>query len=100
MGCARHHELASIDYPIPYNKPLTSPGAKFSALPPAVKNSIRAEAGSAEIADIVKDNSSGEPVYIVYFANGKLMRPLFLAPDGSVLHSDLTVARGAAGGYI
>ena len=95
-GCARHHQLASTP-PVSYEKPLSSPGTKFSALPPPVQNSIRAEAGSAEIADIVKDTSSEAPVYIIYFVNAKLLPPLFLAPDGSVLHPDLTVARGAAG---
>ena len=95
LGCARHHELVR-EYPVSYEKPLASPGAKFSAMPPPVQNSVRAEAGSAEIADIVKDTTSEGPVYIVYFVNAKLFPPLFLAPDGSVLHEDFTVARGAA----
>jgi len=95
-GCAHyHHEVASV-YPISYDKPLSSPGTKFSALPPPVQNSIRAEAGAAEIADIVKDTNSDNPVYIVYFVNAKLLPPMFIAPDGSVLNPDLTVARGAA----
>src|SRR5436190_8769268 len=65
-GCARHHQLAPSHYPVSYEKPLASPGAKFSALPPPVQNSLRAEVGSAEIADVVKDSTSEGPVYIIY----------------------------------
>src|SRR2546430_5251924 len=53
----------------PYNRPLFSPGAKFAGLPPAAQNTIRAEVGVADIKDIVKDSTSGELVYKIYFRN-------------------------------
>ena len=93
-GCA--HERRIAEYPSPYQQPLNSPGGKFSGLPPAVQNTIRAQTGEAEIEDIVKDTSSGQLVYKVYFVNRKLFPTLYVAPDGSVLNPNLTVAVGAA----
>jgi len=94
VGCA--HEQQVAEYPAPYRRPLNSPGGKFSGLPPAVQNTIRAETGAADIEDIVKDTSSGQLVYKVYFENRKLFPTLYVAPDGSVLNPDMTVATGAA----
>lgn len=93
-GCA--HEQPVAEYPAPYQRPLNSPGGKFSGLPPAVQNTIRAETGAADIEDIVKDTSSGQLVYKVYFVNRKLLPTLYIAPDGSVLNPNMTVATGSA----
>jgi hypothetical protein len=94
MGCARHkyaHELT------PYQFPLNSPGGKFTGLPPAVQNSIRAQVGEEEIEDIRKLNYiSGDVVYEVDFVNDVLYPPLFVAADGAVLNPDMTVAVGTA----
>jgi len=79
----------------PYTKPLMSPGAQFGALPPAVQNTVRAEAGSADILDVVKDTGSGRVFYTIYFRKADLFPPLYVAPDGSVLNPDLTVAVAA-----
>lgn len=92
-GCA--HEQQVAEHPAPYQRPLNSPGGKFSGLPPAVQNTIRAETGAAEIEDIVKDTSSRQLFYKVYFVNRKLFPTLYVAPDGSVLNPNLTVAVGA-----
>jgi hypothetical protein len=81
-----------------YNKPLTSPGAKFGALPPPVQRTVLAEAGPAEIVDAVRDTSSGKVVYKIYFRDREVFPPLFVAPDGSVLNPDLTVAVSAGRG--
>jgi hypothetical protein len=81
--------------PTPYRLPLISIGAKFSGLPPAVQNTIRAEVGTLTMTDIVKDTGSGKTVYQIYFANAELFPPLYIAPDGSVLNPDLTVAVAA-----
>src|SRR5215831_2710544 len=78
-----------------YDTPLNSPGAQFAALPAAVQNTIRTEVGAAEIDDIIKDTSSGHPVYKAFFENDEVYPPLYIAPDGSVLNPDLTVAVGA-----
>ncbi|HLH55232.1 MAG TPA: hypothetical protein VKY92_16630 [Verrucomicrobiae bacterium] len=78
-----------------YNKPLLSPGAQFAALPPAVQNSIRAETGSADIDNITKITNSGRLVYEVTFQNHKGFRPLYVAPDGSLLSDDLLLVVGA-----
>ncbi len=89
-GCASKHEAtktAQSNYP--YTKPLTSPGGKFGMLPPVVQNTVRAEAGATEVVDAVRDTSSGRVVYKIYFRNSPT---LYVAPDGSVLYPDLTVA--------
>ena len=88
-GCADHGPQAD------YQHPLTSPGGKFARLPPAVQNSVRAEAGMAEIADISQNNSETDPIYEIRFQNPDVYPPLYLASDGSVLSSNMTVAVGA-----
>ena len=75
-----------------YTKPLTSPGAKFGALPLVVQRTVLAEAGQEAVVDAVRDTSSGRVVYKVYFAESELFPPMYIAPDGSVLKPDLTVA--------
>jgi hypothetical protein len=94
-GCASHHEAAPAVRENPYTLPLVSPGTKFTALPPAVQNTIRAEAGAAEIDRIVTYAGQGKVVYGIYFKNREMNPPLYLAPDGSVLNLDLTVAKPA-----
>jgi hypothetical protein len=76
-----------------YTNPMSSVGTKFGALPPAVQYTIRAETGAAEILDIIKDSSSGKVVYRVYFRDVGTFPTMYVAPDGSVLYPDLTVAR-------
>jgi hypothetical protein len=92
VGCAESHHATPPGNAADYNKPLLSPGAMFAALPPAVQNTIRAETGGAAISDIVKDSSSGRLVYRVYFQNPAHFPPLNIAPDGSLLDSNLAVA--------
>lgn len=93
-GCAEPGDLLDTHH-TPYNVPLYSSGAQFGALPPAVQNTVRAEAGSEEIYDIIKDHSSGETVYKIYFVNPGAYPTLYVARDGSVLNPDLTVAIAA-----
>jgi hypothetical protein len=90
-GCAARRDRKA-EYLDAFKKPLLSPGAQFGALPPAVQNTVIAEAGSEVIWDVVKDNSSGQTVYKIYFENRDLYPPLLVARDGSVLNPDLTVA--------
>ena len=78
-----------------YHAPLTSPGGKFSTLPPAVQNSVRAQVGSAEIETISKEASGDSRIYIFHFKNRDVFPPLYVASDGSVLTPDLQVAVGA-----
>jgi hypothetical protein len=85
----RHEEALA---PAAFRKPLLSPGAQFGALPPAVQNTVIAEAGCEVIWKIAKDDHSGHSVYIIYFENQDIYPPLFVARDGSVLNPDLTVA--------
>ncbi len=78
-----------------YQQPLTSPGAAFATLPPAVQNSVRAEGGMAEISAINKEAAPG--VYEILFRNFDVYPPLYIASDGSVLSSNMTtVAVGAS----
>jgi hypothetical protein len=95
FGCATHHPYTVEEYRTHYDKPIVSPGVQFAALPPAVQNTIRAEAGSADIEDIVKDDSLSHIIYHVYFQNSNLFQPLNIASDGTLLDPDLIVAIGA-----
>jgi len=79
----------------PYRFPLISIGEKFSGLPPSVQNTIRAQVGSLPLADIQKDTTSGKTIYKVLFKYEDVFPPLLIAPDGSVLNPDLTVAVSA-----
>ena len=85
---------ASEDSRMTYEQPLTSPGGVFATLPPAVQNSVRAEVGMAEISDISKE--AAPAVYEFHFKNADVYPPLYVAADGSVLTSNLTVAVGAS----
>ena len=80
---------------ITYHHPLTSPGGKFARLPPAVQNSVRAEAGMSEITDISKGSANGETVYKIQFRSSDIYPPLYVGSDGSVLTPEMTVAVGA-----
>src|SRR5215831_15180006 len=101
-GCAHHREAEKvekvekktaepIEYERLYHYPLQSVGTQFAALPPAVQRSIRAEVGSAQIADIRKGTTGSDLVYVVHFMKRDVMPPLYVAPDGSVLRPDLKV---------
>jgi len=97
-GCAAEPEKPKAEAKTPYHRPLTSLGAKFGALPPAVQSTVLAEAGGSEITDVVRDVSSGRVVYKITFRERDVFPPLFVAPDGSVLNPDLTVAVSAGPG--
>jgi hypothetical protein len=98
-GCATNRESPKQASPqTPYRPPLTSLGAQFGALPPAVQATVLAQAGSTDITDAIRDTSSGRVVYKIYFRDPNLFPPLFVAPDGSVLNPDLTVAVSAGRG--
>jgi len=64
-------------------------------LPPAVQHTIRAETGSEDIEDILKDTNSIPPIYRVFFVNRAAFPPLYIRTDGSLLNPDLSVAIGA-----
>jgi hypothetical protein len=63
-----------------------------------VQSTVLAEAGGADIEDAFRDTSSGRVVYKIYFREPDIFPPLFVAPDGSVLNPDLTVAVSAVQG--
>jgi hypothetical protein len=88
--CCAHDRVAD------YDQPLTSPGSKFTKLPPAVQNTLRAEAGTAEIEKIEDKTPFGPGIYEFHFRNPGLYPPLIVANDGSVLTSNMTVAVGAS----
>jgi hypothetical protein len=97
-GCASPTKTQMAAHETAYHKPLTSPGAKFGALPAVVQRTVLAEAGAAEVVDAVRDTSSGRVVYRIYFRDRQVHPPLVVAPDGSVLNADLTVAVSAMHG--
>src|SRR5258707_7623852 len=83
-GCASRHETArtaaakTAQANYPYTKPLTSPGGKFGMLPPVVQNTVRAEAGAAEVLDGIQDTSSGRVAYKTFLRHSPT---LYRAPD-------------------
>ena len=91
-GCATQNQKQPAAQATPYRKPLTSPGAKFGALPPIVQLTVLAQVGPEEVVDAVRDTSSGRVVYKVYFRDSEIFPTIYVAPDGSVLNPDLTVA--------
>src|SRR5262244_1574702 len=91
-GCVGSHGNSKEQPKTHYTRPLLSPGAQFATLPPPVQNAVRAQAGIQEITHITKDTSSGQVVYKIYFSEGQIFPPLYVAADGSVLHPDLRVA--------
>jgi hypothetical protein len=91
-GCETQNKTQIAAQETPYHKPLTSPGAKFGALPPIVQLTVLAEVGPEQVVDAVRDTSSGRVVYKVYFRDSEVFPPIYIAPDGSVLNPDLTVA--------
>jgi hypothetical protein len=95
FGCAPHIESGFAGGNTPYDYALTSPGSRFAALPPTVKNTVRAEAGAAEITDVETYYAPEGPVYTIHFRNAELFPPMLIAADGSLLHPDLSVAVGA-----
>jgi hypothetical protein len=97
-GCATSDKTQTPEHGSAYHKPLMSPGAKFGALPPVVQRTVLAEAGAAEVVNVIRDTSSGHVVYKVYFRDHDVYPPLFVAPDGSVLNANLTVAVAAFNG--
>ncbi|MBC8095926.1 MAG: hypothetical protein H7Y43_08945 [Akkermansiaceae bacterium] len=95
IGCASH-QRAVINEAYPYKEPLSSPGQKFSGLPPAVQRTVRAQVGTADIYDIDKLTASDESIYRLTFRNSRLFPPLYVKSDGSVMYPDLIhVAVGA-----
>lgn len=91
-GCAAPRPEPSLDYSRRYHYPLLSPGTQFAELPPAVQRTIRAETGGTAIANIEKGTNDEQLVYRVIFQNPEWFPPLYVAPDGSLLNPNLTVA--------
>ena len=97
-GCDTPQQTKNAETKTSYNKPLTSLGAKFGALPSAVQSTVLAQAGGADIVDAVREIRSGHVVYKVTFREPEIYPTLLVAPDGSVLNPDLTVAVNAVQG--
>jgi hypothetical protein len=95
-GCVWHSAKPTEDHGADskshYTNPLSTPGARFGALPQAVQNSIRSQAGTAEVADARKELQDGRLYYKITFRDSRTYPPMFIGPDGSVLNPDLTVA--------
>ena len=94
-GCALHHASAPVPTASshnPYSSPLSTPGARFGALPQVVKNTVRTEAGTAEIVDVRKETSGDRPFYKISFRDAGNFPPMYVGVDGSVLNPDLSAA--------
>ena len=95
LGCAGPQPAPREAYRDLYVRPLSSPGAQFSQLPPTVKHTVLAETGSASVARIDKGTADGKTIYRVAFKDAGLYPPLYVAADGSVLYPNLNEAVGA-----
>jgi hypothetical protein len=96
-GCAHHRRESAPPAPVvrndyPYHSPLSTPGSRFGALPVVVQNSVRSEAGTAEIVDVRKETRAGKVFYKIFFRDERNYPPLFIGPNGDVLNPDLSVA--------
>src|SRR5438477_6419468 len=88
VGCVERYEqpvVRPVRATLSYDQPLVSPGAQFSGLPPAVQNTVRAQAGAAEIVALFKQTNADLLVYKFYFRNPEVNPPLIVSTDGSVL---------------
>lgn len=79
-------------YQSPYHLSFVSPGMKFLSLPAAVQNTIRAQAGMAEIQNIGRYEIDDFTYYKVWFARSRIFPPMYIAPNGNLLNADLTVS--------
>ncbi len=102
VGCAHHQPEVVGPAPAPshvrrsaYDKPLSTPGYRFGSLPQAVRNTLLAEAGMAEIRDVRTQMQGERVVYEIFFNNERVNPPLYVGSDGSVLHPDGTIAVSA-----
>jgi len=94
-GCVSHptpQPVAAAPTAVyPYHSPLSTPGTRFAALPVVVQNSVRSEAGTAEIVDVRKETRDGRTFYKIYFQDQRNYPTLYIGADGSVLNPDLNV---------
>ncbi|HSU52745.1 MAG TPA: hypothetical protein VLT36_01655 [Candidatus Dormibacteraeota bacterium] len=74
-----------------YREPLSTPGYRFASLPLPVRNTVLAEAGMAEVIDVIKEVRDGRLIYKIYFRNAVNNPPLFVGADGSVLNKSYGV---------
>lgn len=95
LGCATPQRASMGPYRERYEKQLVSSGTHFVALPPAVQNTVRAETGSAGIADVARFTIGDRVVYQIFFQNHDLFPPLYVSSDGTLLDPNLMVAIGA-----
>ncbi|MEO6181600.1 MAG: hypothetical protein ABIP71_00530 [Verrucomicrobiota bacterium] len=63
-------------------------GTKFSELPAAVQNTIRAHAPNAKVADIDKETRTGRVVYEVQFSEPGVNPKMHIAEDGTIIESE------------
>ncbi|MBA4150078.1 MAG: PepSY-like domain-containing protein [Verrucomicrobia bacterium] len=70
--------------------PLTGPriGTKFEDLPEAVQNTIRQESAGAEIADIDKEERTGQVIYEVSFKQEGRNPKIHVAQDGRLVSEE------------
>jgi len=98
-GCAHHAKVEEpadeAESKMPYTKPLSTPGTKFGSMPQSVQNTVRSEAGTAEINDVRKEVINGRVVYTISFKDSDSFPPMLVGADGSVLNPDLSVAMQA-----
>ena len=95
-GCASHKPEPEAKNEVkPEYLPLTSPGSQLALLPNPVRQTIRAEAGAAEIDTITKVAGTNPDVYKVTFRDALANPPLYVASDGSLVDPSTIAAVGA-----
>ncbi|MHC1763257.1 MAG: PepSY-like domain-containing protein [Verrucomicrobiia bacterium] len=77
---------------------LAAERVEFRDLPPAVQNTVNAQAGASGIASIQRTTRHGIPLYEVRLSQPSNARPLYISETGSVINLDHVVASTAKEG--
>jgi len=77
------------------NQSIKSASEKFNELPPAVQKTVRAQAPNAEIADVSQKTQNGAQVYEIELREEGRNPKVLVAPDGTLVNSDLPKPAGA-----
>jgi uncharacterized membrane protein YkoI len=77
------------------NQSVQTASDNFNALPPAVQKTVRAQSPNGEIASINKTTQDGREVYQVEFREDGKNPKILVAPDGTLVSSEMAKPAGA-----
>lgn len=77
------------------NQSIKTASNDFNSLPPAVQKTVRAQAPNAEIAGVSEKTENGSKVYEVELRQDGSNPKIVVAPDGTLVSTDLPKPAGA-----